>query len=518
MSEPVQQKLEVSDQGAEKTIRKTPEAVKEGGVIAAQPNQEVHGQAFANAHQNDKTLSEPDMIAMNDGETVAQYKARVAQIQANRFGFFDSQEEKTNDAGAGVAGRTKIHEHPAKQAVEPIPELSPTIQKTPFDSSVKVNVQITNVPEVSEAVQQEVLGKYAEAVLENAAAAVRQVENHLAQPNAINSDFQKIGQWLLEGPGHFAQSPEQLNKDVSAVVTGTMEEIDKPLSVDERAKMAGMLLPMFFFEGGKEPINPETIEQMGLEGMTEAELKALGIEKRVEVLEEEIVGKKRVLDEKDIVNPIDRGATAEEKLAQLQALSAENKPLVERFLNQIDAEFGTQSEVSFKSPQDIVEKANRPSIKETKEWFDIEHVRDSLRFKTPVENLNDLPKIVEQLKDSGFEVLNLDLEKLLNPKGRGWRVAAIDLKAPNGQIVEYQILPREMNEAGKIEHAAYKQWRNKDVTKMTEAELLQSDEVRLAAYKLYSKSWNAYLKRTGQTDEALRQIIEDARKLLTNRK
>lgn len=87
---------------------------------------------------------------------------------------------------------------------------------------------------------------------------------------------------MSEGPGHFAQSPEQLNKDVSALVTGAMEEIDKPLSVDERAQKAGMLLPLFFFEGGKEPINPETIEQMGLEGMTDTELKALGIEKRVE--------------------------------------------------------------------------------------------------------------------------------------------------------------------------------------------------------------------------------------------
>ena len=280
MSEQVQQNLKVTDQGAEKTVQKTPEAVKDGGVIAAQPNQEVHGQAFASAHQNDKTLSEPDMIAMNDGETVAEYKARVAQIQANRFVFFDSAEEKTNDAG--VAGGTKIHEHPAKQAVEPLPALSPTMQQPPFDSSVKVNAQITNVPEVSEAIQQEALGMYVEAVLENAAAAVHQIENHLAQPNALNSDFQKIGQWLSEGPEHFAQSPEQLNKDISTVATGTMEEIDKPLSVEDRAKMAGMLLPMFFFEGGKEPINPETIEQMGLEGMSEAELKALGIEKRVE--------------------------------------------------------------------------------------------------------------------------------------------------------------------------------------------------------------------------------------------
>jgi len=284
MSEQVQQNLKVSDQGAEKTVQKTPEAVKDGGVIAAQPNQEVHGQAFANAHQNDKTLSEPDMIAMNDGETVAEYKARVAQIQANRFGFFDSEEEKKNDAGAGVAGTAKIHEHRAKQAVEPIPELSPTMKQPPFDSSVKVNVQITNVPEVSEAVTEEVLGKYAETVLENAAAAVRQIENHLAQPNAINSDFQKLGQWAAEIPGHFAQSADQLNQDAQTIVNSATAQIDKPLEADDRAKMAGMLLPMFFFEGGKEPINPETIEQMGLEGMSEAELKALGIEKRTQAI------------------------------------------------------------------------------------------------------------------------------------------------------------------------------------------------------------------------------------------
>ncbi|MBX9686211.1 MAG: hypothetical protein K2X27_05885, partial [Candidatus Obscuribacterales bacterium] len=191
-----------ADQAEQKSITKTAEVVKEGGVIAGQPNQEVHGKAFEQAHQNDRTLSEPDMIALKEGETVAEYNERVAQIQANRFGFYDSEEEKKNDAGSAGAGNTKIHEHPAKQAVEPLPGLSPSMQKPPFDSQVKANVQITNVPEVSEAVQQEVLGKYAEAVLENAAAAVRQIENHLAQPNAINSDFQKIGLWVSEGPGH----------------------------------------------------------------------------------------------------------------------------------------------------------------------------------------------------------------------------------------------------------------------------------------------------------------------------
>jgi hypothetical protein len=500
------------DQAQEKSVEKTPEKAAVSGVIAGQPNQEIHGQAFANAHQNDKTLSEPDMIAMNDGETVAEYKARVAQIQANRFGFFDSEEEKRNDAGAGVAGKTKIHEHPAKQALEPLPELSPTMQQPPYESSVKANVQITNVPEVSEGVQQEVLGKYAEAVLDNAAAAVRQIENHLAQPNAINSDLLKIGEWVADVPGHLAQSPEQLNRDVQGIAGAAIDEIDKPLTPDERAKMAGMLLPMFFFEGGKEPINPETIEQMGLEGMSEAELKALGIEKRVEVLEEGIAEKRRVLEEKDIVNPIDRNATTEEKIAQLQRLSQENETLVRDFVRRIDTEFGTKSEIRFKAPEDIAEKAKRPSIRDSKDWFDVEHIRDSFRFKTPVDNLNELPKIIEQLKDSGFEVVKLDLDKLLKPKGRGWRVAAIDLKAPNGQLLEWQILPREMNEAGNIEHQIYKEWRGKDVSTMTREERKQSQFADLDARRLYKEAWKGYLMRTKQSEADVRKLIEKAGK------
>jgi hypothetical protein len=502
------------DQAQEKGVEKTPEKVVVSGVIGGQANQDVHDKAHAASHTNDKTLSEPDMIAMEENETVAAYKARVAQIQANRFGFYDSEEEKPIDVGASVAGKTKIHEHPAKQALEPIPELSPTMREAPFDSSVKANVQITNVPEVSEAVTEEVLGKYAEAVLENAADAVRQIENHLMTPNAINSDFQKLGQWAVGMPGHFAQSADQLNKDVQAIIDSTAAQIDKPLEPEDRAKMAGTILPIFFFEGGSEPINPETINQMGLEGLSEAELKALGIEKRVEFAEERIAGNRSVLEEKDIVNPVDRNATTEKKLAQLRELSEENVWLAKKFLGEIDTKFGTTSEIGIKKPQDILEKANRASIKESKEWFDVEHVRDSFRFKTPVENLNDLPRIVEQLKESGFEIVKLDLDKLIKPKGRGWQVAVIDLRAPNGQLVEWQILSREMNEAGKIEHKIYKQWRGKDLSAMSMAEKDLKREVDAQAVDLYKSAWREYLKRTGQTESAVMEIIQQTKRLL----
>lgn len=213
------------------------------------------------------------------------------------------------------------------------------------------------------------------------------------------------------------------------------------------------------------------------------------------------------VDEKEVVNPIARTASTEQKVAQLMALSEQNKPLVERFLKNVDTTFDTKSEISVKTPQDILDKAKRPSIKETKEWFDVEHVRDSLRFKTPVDNLKDLPEIVKHLLDSGFEVVKLDLDKLIKPKGRGWRMAAIDLKAPNGQILEYQLLPTEMNAAGKIEHQMYKQWRSKDVSKLNPAELNQKREVDAAAADLYTDAWESYLKRSGQTQETIKEII-----------
>jgi len=50
------------------------------------------------------------------------------------------------------------------------------------------------------------------------------------------------------------------------------------MAPDERAKIAGAILPIFFFEGGKE-IDPNVAKQLRLEQMTKEELKALKIER-----------------------------------------------------------------------------------------------------------------------------------------------------------------------------------------------------------------------------------------------
>ncbi len=128
-----------------------------------------------------------------------------------------------------------------------------------------------------------------------------------------------------------------------------------------------------------------------------------------------------------------------------------------------------------------------------------------------------MPKIAEQLKASGFEVVKVDLEKLFEPKGRGWRMAAIDLRAQNGQILEYQILPREMNEAGKIEHSAYKSVREKSVAELAPDEAIAKKQADLRAVVLYRNAFNQYLQRTGQTEATIKALISETRMILEGR-
>jgi hypothetical protein len=277
------------------------------------------------------------------------------------------------------------------------------------------------------------------------------------------------------------------------------------MTPDEQTKASARLAyeTAFFFLGAKAAISEKAVKLMNLEEKSELELRVLGIERRTESL-----------SEKDIFSPIDRHASTGEKISQLQTLSVENQPLVEKFLKRIDTELGTKSELDFKEPAEIENKANRPAIKETKEWFDIEHVRDAIRFRTPVDNLNELPKIVKALKESGFEIVNPDFGKLLSPKGRGWRMAAIDLRAPNGQIIEYQILPKELNDAGKIEHATFEEWRGRDSATLSREEKIARERADRDAAKFYRNAWDSYLKRTGQTEETIKRIIADATEIL----
>lgn len=174
----------------------------------------------------------------------------------------------------------QVYTASSSQAFEGPGRIDRALTEGPFQSSVKLNVQVTNVPEVSTGLKaEEVLG-YFEHVMQAGAESVRPVKEHLSQSNAANQDICNLPNQAGDLLEHFAQSPEQLNQDVITVTGRLIEAIDKPISKDVRAVAAGRLMSFFFFEGEPTPINSETVQQMKLEQMAEKELKGLGIEKK----------------------------------------------------------------------------------------------------------------------------------------------------------------------------------------------------------------------------------------------
>ena len=128
---------------------------------------------------------------------------------------------------------------------------------------------------------------------------------------------------------------------------------------------------------------------------------------------------------------------------------------------------GPSSSDNRKDPEKIAEKARRPSILAKKPWHDVEHIRDAYRFKTILGDVRDLDKIVDRLNESGIEVVKYDVDKVLKPGEWGWRIAAFDLRMPNGQLVEWYVPVRELEAAKKHGHHLFELWRNHDVTKLT---------------------------------------------------
>lgn len=221
------------------------------------------------------------------------------------------------------------------------------------------------------------------------------------------------------------------------------------------------------------------------------------------------------VEEKQIVNPVDLGASDEDKVRQLNALTEENKPQIEKFLTLIDARYGTKSKTSKKEDHKIIEKAHRPRIKETKDWFGVEHIRDSFRFKTVLENIEDLPKIAKDLKESGLcEVVKTDTAKVLQPDIFGWRIAVLDLKMKNGQLVEYYLPVQELEQAKSTgNHATFEKWRDVDLKTMTSSQQLEYRQDIRKSFAKYDRAFDAYLERTKQKPEQVKEVLEKTKKI-----
>lgn len=86
---------EKGDRPAE-TKPSSSDAVKQDAVISGRLVQTVHEQAFQSAHQNDRNLSDPAMIAMKPGETLEDYSKRLKSASENRFELVDDSDKSSD--------------------------------------------------------------------------------------------------------------------------------------------------------------------------------------------------------------------------------------------------------------------------------------------------------------------------------------------------------------------------------------------------------------------------------------
>jgi N12 class adenine-specific DNA methylase len=207
-------------------------------------------------------------------------------------------------------------------------------------------------------------------------------------------------------------------------------------------------------------------------------------------------------DIQGIVNPVDPKAHQIDKVEALVELSKGNAKIVSGITDEIDKALGTESKVNFKTPSSIFKKANRPAVKEKKPWHDVEHIRDSLRFKTVFNKFEDVYEAIKVFSKYGLDVIKLDTDKMLEPYEWGWRFAAVDMRMPNGQLVEWYMTFPELDEIkDQQNHLLFEKWRGK-TKEEREANKNEYHADLLKSYESYTDAWNQALGKLGLDDKA----------------
>ncbi len=262
-----------------------------------------------------------------------------------------------------------------------------------------------------------------------------------------------------------------------------------------------------YLDSKGELLTPAQVQSAKLESRSPAELAEFGIKRT----------NGNDLKPQHITNPIDKNASPKEKISQIQRLSRENQPIIDQFKSFIDSKYDSYSYGTPKETASTLRKVGRPETRERKPWFGIEHLRDTQRFTTILDNLNDLPHITRDLKKSPFQILEANLGKM-QPNGRGWRAMPFDLRAPNGQLLEYQVIPREMYEVGKKTHPIYDKWRDLPIESLSLEQKIQRRNDLIYARDISQNAWQDYLRRTSQSEDHVKQIMKELRRELTEEK
>lgn len=209
-------------------------------------------------------------------------------------------------------------------------------------------------------------------------------------------------------------------------------------------------------------------------------------------------------DEKEIRNNIDVNAQQQKKVEALEKLSNNNKGFLYGLGNEIDKTLNSSTEVNIKKNDRILDKANRPSIKKEKPWFDVEHIRDSLRFRTNIKKFDNVETIFDLLRQNNIKYIKIDLLKMFKPKSFGWRCSVFDCLL-NGQIIEYYhsfLGLFWVNE--NIAHEIFEKWRNCDEKETTKKfkDFRKDLEKSTAAF---DEEWSRVLSELKLTEEEAKE-------------
>ena len=214
--------------------------------------------------------------------------------------------------------------------------------------------------------------------------------------------------------------------------------------------------------------------------------------------------------ESEIANAINPSLLPEEKAAVTLLLARENEPTLQKFLDHANSNFDSTSHpANIKDFENILGKSTRPASREKAAKrgyeFGVEHVRDSVRGEITLNDLSDLPKLFDAIKqqgqEHGFQVLKADTDMLLRPKGTGWRGANIDVLYDNGVIGELSLRVRDVENVPD-NHADF-EWLRKADPNLTEY------GVRKAAIrKTFDDAWNQYLTRTGHSEQDIQGWLD----------
>lgn len=211
----------------------TSERVRTDGVIRTKEEEALWDRMNAR-HILDKHESATDLMCITDSD-----KAK------SKFEIYDP---KADSKGP------RVIEKAATQAVEPIPPVSESIKNAPDSSPVVLNIQITNVPEVSKGVAPQQWIQHIDTTFAAGAQAVKPIEQWMATQNAVNDALIGIGPALDNAVNYYANTPvDQVVSDVQGVLGTVGGALDKTFSIahapEERAKTAGEIMPFVFTDG-----------------------------------------------------------------------------------------------------------------------------------------------------------------------------------------------------------------------------------------------------------------------------